>query len=161
MKHLIYLFLLHLFLICSGQQATVLSSSGKEIDNYIKAVMKAKLIPALSYAVVRNGIIIDSGAYGFANVELRAPINSHTLFNIGSIGKTFTSTAIMLLQKDGKLSLNDPINKYLDSLPASWNKITIRHLLSHTSGIKDYAHDFPGYPYIDKDRKQEITEARF
>jgi CubicO group peptidase (beta-lactamase class C family) len=54
-----------------------------------------------------------------------------------------------------------PISKYLDSLPGEWNNITIKHLLNHTSGIKDYAHDFPGYPSIEKDRKQEITEAQF
>lgn len=125
------------------------------------AEMKAEQIPGLSYAVVRNGIIVDSGAYGFANVELKAPVTSHTLFNIGSIGKTFTSTAIMLLQKDGKLFLDDPITKYLDSLPETWSKITIRHLLSHTSGIRDYTPDFPGYPLIPVDRKQEITEARY
>jgi len=133
----------------------------KQIDSYLIKEMKANQIPGLSYAVVLNGKIIDSGAYGLANVELNAPVNSHSLFNIGSIGKTFTATAIMLLQKDGKLSINDPINKYLDSLPETWNKITIKHLLTHTSGIKDYAHDFPGYTYIEKDRKQEITEARF
>ena len=138
-----------------------LTSHKKEIEAYIKAEMKSEQIPGLAYAVVSEGKIVDSGAYGYANVELKAPVNSHTLFNIGSIGKTFTATAIMLLQKDGKLSINDPISKYLDSLPDSWKAITIKHLLSHTSGIKDYAHDFPGYPFIEKDRKQEITEAQF
>jgi CubicO group peptidase (beta-lactamase class C family) len=133
----------------------------QEIDNYLKTEMKVEQIPGLSYAVVSNGKIIDSGAYGWANTELKAPVTSHTLFNIGSIGKTFTATAIMLLQKDGKLSIEDPINKYLDSLPESWKNITIKNLLTHTSGIKDYAHDFPGYPFIEKDRKQEITEAQF
>jgi len=137
------------------------NSHQKEIDAYIRAEMKAEQIPGLSYAVVSNGNIIDSGAYGWANAELKAPVTSHTLFNIGSIGKTFTATAIMLLQKDGKLSINDPINKYLDSLPDAWKTITIKHLISHTSGIKDYAHDFPGYPFIEQDRKQEITEAQF
>lgn len=133
----------------------------KEIDAYIKAEMKGQQIPGLSYAVVSNGKIVDSGAYGWANAELKAPVTSHSLFNIGSIGKTFTATAIMLLQKDGKLSINDPVSNYLDSLPGTWKTITIQHLLTHTSGIKDYAHDFPGYPFIEKDRKQEITEARF
>jgi len=133
----------------------------KEIDKYLKQEMKAEKIPGLAFAIVFNNTIIDSGAYGLANVELNVPVNPHSLFNIGSIGKTFTATAIMLLQKDGKLSINDPINKYLDSLPDAWKTITIKHLLSHTSGIKDYAHDFPGYPFIEKDRKQEITEAQF
>jgi len=95
--------------------------------------MTAEQIPALTYAVVLNGKIIDSGAYGLANLELKAPANIHSLFNIGSIGKTFTASAIMLLQKDGKLSINDPINKYLDSLPDSWKTITIKHLLNARS----------------------------
>ena len=133
----------------------------KEIDSYIKAEMKSEQIPGLTYAVVSNGKIIDSGAYGVANVELNVPVTMHSLFSIGSIGKTFTATAIMLLQKDGKLSINDPIKKYLDLLPDGWKNITIKHLLTHTSGIKDYAHDFPGYTFIEKDRKQEITEAQF
>jgi CubicO group peptidase (beta-lactamase class C family) len=137
------------------------NSHKREIDQYVKEEMKVEQIPGLTYVVVSHGKIIDSGAYGWANIELKAPVNSHTLFNIGSIGKTFTATSIMLLQKDGKLSINDPISKYLDSLPDSWSAITIKHLLSHTSGIKDYAHDFPGYPFIEKDRKQEITEAQF
>jgi D-alanyl-D-alanine carboxypeptidase len=154
-------------LLCSSfhsiaqKKEAVWNAHKKEIDAYIKAEMKTEQIPGFSYAVVSNGKMIDSGAYGWANVELKAPVTSHTLFNIGSIGKTFTATAIMLLQKDGKLSINDPINKYLDSLPDAWKSITIKHLLSHTSGIKDYAHDFPGYPFIEKDRKQEITEAQF
>jgi CubicO group peptidase (beta-lactamase class C family) len=161
MKQFRFLLLLHLSLTSFSQQVKLTTSIKKQIDTYIKAEMIKEQIPGLSYAVVSNGKIIDSGAYGYANVELKAPVTSHTLFNIGSIGKTFTATAIMLLRKDGKLSIDDPINKYLDSLPSSWNNITIRHLLSHTSGIKDYAHDFPGYSFIEKDRKQEITEAQF
>jgi CubicO group peptidase (beta-lactamase class C family) len=70
--------------------------------------MKAEQIPGLTYAIIKDGKIIDSGAYGVANVELNAPVTIHSLFSIGSIGKTFTATAIMLLQKDGKLSVNDP-----------------------------------------------------
>jgi len=161
MKQFSILLFLHLSYASFSQQVKLTAAIKKQIDTYIKAEMIKQQIPGLSYAVVSNGKIIDSGAYGYANVELKAPVTSHSLFNIGSIGKTFTATAIMLLQKDGKLSIDDPINKYLDSLPASWNNISIKHLLTHTSGIKDYAHDFPGYSFIEKDRKQEITEARF
>jgi Beta-lactamase class C and other penicillin binding proteins len=154
MKYISLLFLLYFSTIAFSQQIKVTTALKKQIDNYIRWEMAKEQIPGLSYAVVSNGKIIDSGAYGYANVELKTPVTSHTLFNIGSIGKTFTATSIMLLQKDGKLSIDDPINKYLDSLPDSWKDITIKHLLTHTSGIKDYAHDFPGYPYIPKDRKQ-------
>ena len=153
-------FLVH-FCSSVAQEARLTPAIKKQINTYIQAEMKAEQIPGLTYAVVSNEKIIDSGAYGLANVELNAPVTSHSLFSIGSIGKTFTATAIMLLQKDGKLSIDDPIDKYLDSIPDSWKEIKIKNLLSHTSGIKDYAHDFPGYPFIEKDRKQEITEAQF
>lgn len=156
-----FCFLCSSFRLIAQKENAPVRSQKKKIDEYIKAEMKAEQIPGLTYAVVLDGKIIDSGAYGFANAELKAPTTSHTLFNIGSIGKTFTATAIMLLQKEGKLSINDPISKFVDSVPDTWKTITIKHLLSHTSGIKDYAHDFPGYPYIEKDRKQEITEAQF
>jgi len=164
LKYFIFsiIFLLIILSFSSTAQTSKTNNIHKqEIDEYIKSEMKSEQIPALTYAIVLNDKIIDSGAYGWANLELKAPVNIHSLFNIGSIGKTFTASAIMLLQKDGKLSLNDPINKYFDSLPDSWKAITIKHLLSHTSGIRDYAHDFPGYPFIEKDRKQEITEREF
>jgi CubicO group peptidase (beta-lactamase class C family) len=134
----------------------------KAIDKYLKTEMGKEQIPGLAYAVMINGKLVDSGAYGVANVELGSPVTLHTKFNLGSIGKTFTATAVMMLAKEGKLSLDEPVGKYLDSLPASWKAITIRHLLNHTSGIKDYTHDFPGYSYIEKrDRKQEYSEADF
>ena len=156
------IFLLITFSFRSTAQTNKTSKIHKqEIDEYIKTEMTAEQIPALTYAVVLNGKIIDSGAYGLANLELKAPANIHSLFNIGSIGKTFTATAIMLLQKDGKLLIDDPINKYLDSLPDTWNNITIKNLLSHTSGIEDYTPDFPGYPLIKLDRKQEISEGQY
>jgi len=165
MKRLIIFFLaiqiFHTSQLHSQKTGAPTATLKQAIDRYLKSEMKTEQIPGLSYAVVSNGKIIDSGAYGWANVELKAPVTSHSLFNIGSIGKTFTATAIMLLQRDGKLSIDDPINKYLDSLPDSWKNITIKNLLSHTSGIKDYAHDFPGYPFIEKDRRQDISEARF
>ena len=114
-----------------------------ELDTFIESKMKELHIPALSYAVIRNGEYISSGVYGQAEVELNVPANEHTLFNVGSVGKTFTATAIMLLEQDGKLSIKDPIGKHLNGIPDSWDNITIEHLLNHTSGIKDYVQDFP------------------
>ena len=148
-------------LLHSQKIKTPTAALKQEIDRYINVEMKKEQIPGLAYAIVSNGKIIDSGAYGWANVELKAPVTPHSLFNIGSIGKTFTATAVMLLQKEGRLSIDDPINKYLDSLPDSWKNIRIKNLLTHTSGIKDYAHDFPGYPFIEKDRRQDISESKF
>lgn len=157
-------------LLCSSDSSLAQTNNVQKktvrqnIEAYIRKEMKAEQIPALTYAVVLNNKIIDSGAFGLANLELNCPASLHTKFGIGSIGKTFTATAIMLLQKEGKLSIDDPVNKYLDSLPETWKDITIRNLLTHTSGIIDYLSGFPGYPGIEETRDvatPEPTEAQF
>ena len=133
-----------------------------ELDTFIESKMKELHIPALSYAVMQNGEYISSGVYGLAEVELNVPANEHTLFNVGSVGKTFTATAIMLLEEDGKLSIKDPIGKHLDGIPESWNNITIEHLLNHTSGIKDYVDDQGGYTLLPNiDRAVELTPEQY
>lgn len=133
-----------------------------ELDTFIETKMKDLHIPALSYAVMQNGEYISSGVYGLAEVELNAPANEHTLFNVGSVGKTFTATAIMLLEEEGKLSITDPIGKHLEGIPDSWNNITIEHLLNHTSGIKDYTQDFPIYSLLPNiDRAVELTPEQY
>jgi D-alanyl-D-alanine carboxypeptidase len=133
-----------------------------DIDTFIKTKMKELHIPAVSYAVMQYGEYVSSGVYGLAEVELNVPANEHTLFNVGSVGKTFTATAIMLLEQDGKLSIKDPIGKHLEGIPESWNNITIEHLLNHTSGIKDYVQDYPGYALLPNiDRAVELTPEQY
>lgn len=145
-----------------------INTTKQELETYLQAEMQKQQIPGLTYAIVLDGKIVDSGALGLANVGLRVPATLHSKFNIGSIGKTFTATSIMLLQEDGKLSINDPINTYIDALPENWKNITIEHLLTHTSGIRDYCQDHPGYPLIGgatgeglEQRKMEISESQF
>ena len=154
-----------LFFSCTSKNDNTVK---QELEKYLQTEMDNQQIPGLSYAIVLNAEIVESGALGLANVGLKVPASLNSKFNIGSIGKTFTATSIMLLQKDGKLSINDPINKYIDSLPENWNSITIQHLLNHTSGIRDYCQDHPGYPLIGgitgeglEERKKEITEIQF
>jgi len=154
-----------LFFSCVNQNQNI---AKQELEKYLQEEMKKQQIPGLSYAIVLDGKIIDSGALGLANVGLKVPATLNSKFNIGSIGKTFTATSIMLLQRDGKLSIDDPVNKYFDSLPGNWNTITIKHLLTHTSGIRDYCQDHPDYPLINgatgeglEQRKMEISELQF
>src|SRR5262249_4312703 len=80
--------------------------------------------------------------YGMANLELRVPVKAVTVFQSGSITKQFTAMAVMTLVEEGKLALDDSVSKYLDT-PASWKGITVRRLLTHTSGLGDYPPDFP------------------
>ncbi|MBX6316085.1 MAG: beta-lactamase family protein [Isosphaeraceae bacterium] len=109
-----------------------------EVDDYVAARMKALRVPGLSLAVIRNGQVVKAKGYGLANVELSAPATEETVYEIGSVTKTFTATAVMMLVEEGKLGLDDPITQILPDLPAAWKDIKVRHLLTHTSGIKSY-----------------------
>src|SRR6476659_10885701 len=88
--------------------------------------------------VARGDDVIFSKAYGSANLEWNTPNTIDAKFRIGSITKQFTAAAILLLEERGKLKLDDPIKTYYPDAPAAWDKITLRHLLGHTSGIPNY-----------------------
>jgi CubicO group peptidase (beta-lactamase class C family) len=88
--------------------------------------------------VIQNDKTVKTAAYGFANLELRVPAGTDTAFEIGSITKQFTAAGILLLAQRGKLSVEDKISRYLEHTPPAWRDITIRHLLTHTSGLKSY-----------------------
>ena len=108
------------------------------VDDYLKGEMAKESVPGVSLAVVKDGKALTVQGYGLANVELSVPVTPETRFEIGSVTKQFTASLIMLLAEEGKLSLDDPIQKHLAGLPASWAAITLRHLLTHTSGITNY-----------------------
>jgi CubicO group peptidase (beta-lactamase class C family) len=113
-----------------------------KVDDYIKTEMARQRIPGISLAVMRDGQIILAKGYGLANVEHQVPVKPETIFQSGSMGKQFTATAVMMLVEAGKLSLSDPITKFFNDVPTTWNSITVRHLLTHTSGTTDYPRDF-------------------
>ncbi|EFH83237.1 serine hydrolase domain-containing protein [Ktedonobacter racemifer] len=94
--------------------------------------------PGVAIAVVKDGKLIHSAGYGFANLEWSCPIEPDTVFRLASVTKQFTAVAIMLLEKQGKLRLDDSITTYLPDYPTHSQTITITHLLNHTSGIKSY-----------------------
>lgn len=108
------------------------------IDDAVEKQMAEQKIPGLALAVARKGETLKRKAYGLANVELKAPATPETVFEIGSITKSFTATAAMKLVEEGKLDLDAPISSYLSDLPEAWKDVTVRHLLNHTSGIKSY-----------------------
>lgn len=94
--------------------------------------------PGCAVGVYRNGAIEYARGYGMANLELGVALSPQSIFDIGSTSKQFTAMSIMLLARDGKLSLDDDIRKYVPELPNYGKTITIRHILTHTSGIRDY-----------------------
>jgi len=116
------------------------------VDEYVERAMAHQHIPGLSLVVVREGRVVKAKGYGLASVEHHAPATPSTVYELASTTKPFVATAILLLVQDGKLRLDDRMGQYVDSVPARWSGVTIRHLLTHTSGIKDYLadlrHDF-------------------
>ncbi|MGQ0541836.1 MAG: serine hydrolase domain-containing protein [Blastocatellia bacterium] len=109
------------------------------MDDLVRSRMKERNIPGAAIAVVKNGRIVKIKGYGLASVEFSAPVTNQTVFEIGSVSKQMTAAAIMLLVEDGKIFLDEKISKYLPTTPDTWKDITVRNLLTHTSGIKSYS----------------------
>ena len=98
--------------------------------------------------VARGGQVIFSKGYGSADLEWDVPNSPDTKFRLGSVTKQFTAASILLLEERGKLNVSDPVKKYLPDAPAAWDKITIFHVLTHTSGIPNFT-GFPDYPKLE------------
>ena len=122
--------------------AATVGARADQTDDYIKAEMQRQRIPGLSLIVIKDGKIVKAAGYGFANLKLEIPATPETVYKIGSVGKQFIATGIMLLVQEGKLSVDEPIGKFLEGTPAAWNGMTIRHLMTHTSGL---VYEPPGY----------------
>ena len=125
-----------LLLLCTPARAD-------EVNSYLESRMRQLHIPGLAVAVVRDGKVVKSKGYGLANVELAVPVTEETVFEIGSITKQFTAAAVMMLVEEGRIALDDPIGKHLSGVPEAWSAVTVRHLLTHSSGIQNYL-DVPG-----------------
>jgi len=93
--------------------------------------------PGCALGVSRNGAVVYEHGYGMANLETGTPIQPSSIFHVASVSKQFTALAVMLLARDGKLSVDDDIRKYITEIPDYGTPITIRHLLTHTSGLRD------------------------
>ena len=111
----------------TGSQAEL---SQAALDKSVKAGE-----PGCSAAVGRRGTILWSGVAGVSNLQRRDPITPETVFDIGSVSKQFTATAVLLLQQEGKLSVNDRLSHHLDGLPGWADQVTVAQLMHHVSGI--------------------------
>lgn len=116
-------------------------------------------MPGVAVAIARDGQTIYSKAYGLAEMEHLVPNTTETIFEAGSVSKQFTAAAILLLIQDGKMSVNDDVRKYVPELPQYDAPITIRHLLSHTSGLKDWGalYGLTGWPRTTRVYTQELS----
>jgi CubicO group peptidase (beta-lactamase class C family) len=122
--------------------APALVAQADRTDIFIKAEMERQNIPGLSLVVLKEGQIVKVAGYGVANINLKTAATPETIYKIASVSKQFIATGIMLLVQEGKVGLNDPVRKYLERSPDDWKPITIRHLLTHTSGL---IRDAPGF----------------
>lgn len=129
------------------------------VDRMVERYRVSRKVPGIAVAVVRNGSVAMAKGYGFSNLELEARVTPKTLFGLGSISKQFVATAIMQLVEDGKVRLDDPVTRYVDSLPPHWERITIRHLLTHTSGIPE-EHWLPSFVEFDRFEHRHLDVLR-
>src|SRR5437588_239881 len=112
-------------------------------------------IPGISLAVILTNQTVKTATYGLANVELNVPVKRETVFEIGSLTKQFTAACILLLAQEGRLSVDDKLSQYLTNTPPTWRDITLRHLLTHTSGLKSYT-GIDGY-----ELRRHLTQQQF
>ena len=128
------------------------------IDAIVEAPIKAGRVAGASVAVVRGNETIAERSYGLADLQLDVPTPERAIYEIGSVTKQFTAAAILLLAEAGKLSLDDELTKFLTDYPTHGHRVTIRHLLNHSSGIKGYSElaEF-GEVMMLKKPKQEIV----
>jgi CubicO group peptidase (beta-lactamase class C family) len=123
---------------CSAPRASHAQDKASAAVDEVFADLTKAGSPGCAAAIYRNGRIIYARGYGLANIEEDVPIMPQSVFDIGSTSKQFTAASILLLEKQGKLSVNDDVRKYIPELPDYGPKITILHLLNHTSGLRDY-----------------------
>lgn len=123
----------------------------ERVDSLVKAEMVRQGLVGLSLAVMHRGHIVLERGYGFANLEHRVAATPATIYQSGSVGKQFTAGAVMLLVQEGRIGLDDSVTRFFPHAPTAWGTVTIRHLLTHTSGAGDYPDDF--------DFRRDYTEA--
>ena len=114
----------------------VVAGADRAFEKFVKAYVGPA--PGCAAAVSLNGDVVFEKAFGLADLELNVPNTPQTIFESGSVAKQFTAAALVLLQQEGKLNIDDPVRKYIPELPDYGAPLTIRHLLNHTAGLRDW-----------------------
>lgn len=127
-------------------------------DVIVQKMMKEQKIVGLSLAVVKNGKPIVNKGYGLANAEHNVPVTAETVIRLGSVSKQFFTTAILKLQEEGKLSIEDSVHTFFPDAPETWRPIQLKHLMSHTSGLK---RESPAYDNHKMISDLEIIKAAY
>jgi CubicO group peptidase (beta-lactamase class C family) len=108
------------------------------LDDYINREMVLRKVPGLAFALLDHGHIVTERTYGLANVETGTPVDVDSVFELASVTKPITAVAVMMLVEERKIGLDDAISKYVADTPITWHGITVRELLSHTAGLREY-----------------------
>lgn len=144
---------------CACADAAGQTSLAARIDAIVETPITAGKVAGASVAVVKGGQTLLLKGYGLADIELDVPTPPGATYEIGSVTKQFTAASILLLQEQGKLSLDDEITKYLPDYPTQGHRITLRRLLNHTSGIKSYTEmkEFGEFQRLKRPRQELVT----
>src|SRR5688572_10288379 len=108
----------HLILSLTLMLVATVAVRADEIDDWVKAQMELRHIPAASIAVIKDGVVVKTAGYGLADMENSIPARPDTVYKIGSVSKQFISAGVMLLVQDGKLAVDDKVGKHLEGTPA-------------------------------------------
>jgi CubicO group peptidase (beta-lactamase class C family) len=128
------------------------------VDRFINSELARQRIPGMSIAILKRDSVLLARGYGFANVEHHVPATDSTVYDVGSVTKQFTAAGIVLLSEQGRLRLDDPIIRYLPEGRSVWTGVTIRHLLTHTSGLPREA-AFPYWTDFDFPTRERLREG--
>ena len=139
----------------AAQSRTAAATAASAVDALMQREMQTRSIPGAAVAVVEDGTIVFQRAYGVANLESDTPMTTRSIFEIASLTKQFTAVATLMLVEEGKLRLDDLLSAYIDNTPAAWQRITIRHLLTHTSGL-----DISAMPRVDGSAPLAISKKQ-
>lgn len=124
--------------LASGRPAQAQEPVLDSINRYVLAEINRQRIPGLSLAVLQGDRVLLARGYGLSNVELGVPASDSTIYQSGSLGKQFTASAVVILSQQRRLRLDDKIVKWLPEGGPKWSAITVQHLLTHTSGMREY-----------------------
>ncbi len=121
---------------CQGRQQALSPDVAKQVDKIFEKWDRPDS-PGCALGIYKDGQIVYKRGYGMANLNDDVPITPATVFHVASMSKQFTAASILLLAQQGRLSLDDDVHKYIPELPDLGEHVTLRHLLHHTSGIRD------------------------
>ncbi len=142
---------------CTGLLLLLLTAraSAGEIESLLQGEMRVHHVAGMACLVIKNGRPTTRFFAGNANLEWPTHVDTSTVFEVGSVSKQFAAASILLLVEDGKLSLDDSILKFFTNAPVAWKDVKVRHLLSHTSGIRSYE-GLDGF-----ELRRHLTQAQF